>query len=286
MQRIAQQSALGLCIAAGIGGLLLNVEAVLAQPGTPSAAAPAEAPPAPRHAYPHTPPRPPRAYRRRPARRRAHTAPAAPESPPPAPPASELRGSAACIAGISEGIPRGDAHTAAALVCQALRDTGADVSAEPVDPELATGRGSAYRVDIRPLGSLVFVQVIFESPIGTPVQSRSLQLNGIEEVSVAAPRVADSIVHGTPLEKTAKVTHAGRRGDARVSQEVRRDDVRIRRARLCASGQAPSVDTACSDGSTTKPSATRSGSICAWARPAPATATRAWSASRSARVTS
>jgi hypothetical protein len=117
-----------------------------------------------------------------------------------------LRGSAACIAGTSEGIPRGDAHTAAALVCQALRDTGADVSAEPVDPELATGRGAAYRIDIRPLGSLVFMQVIYESPIGTPVQSRSLQLNGIEEVSVAAPRVADSIVHGTPLEKTAKVT--------------------------------------------------------------------------------
>lgn len=195
MQRIAQRSGLGLCIVAGIGSVLLCAAVALAQPGAPSAPGPDEAAP---------PPTAPRVPAHAPADAPMGPPPA---SPPPAAPAMEVRGSAACIAGISEGIPRGDAHTAAALVCQALRDTGADVSAEPVDPELATGRSSAYRVDVRPLGALVFVQVIFESPIGTPVQSRSLQLNGIEEVSVAAPRIADSIVHGTPLEKTAKVTN-------------------------------------------------------------------------------
>jgi hypothetical protein len=184
MQRIAQRSALGLCLAACIGAASSRAGIVLAQPGAASTPPATEATTAPRV----------------PARAPPSAAPIAPAAP-----AAPVRSSAACIAGASEGIPRGDVHTAAALVCQALRDTGADVSAEPVDAEAAGDRSSAYRVDVRPLGSLVFMQVIFESPIGTPVQSRSLQLNGIEEVSVAAPRIADSIVHGTPLANTAKV---------------------------------------------------------------------------------
>ena len=126
MQRIAQRSALGLCIAAGIGGVLLRAAAVFAQPGAQRRRAerrqrqPAAC--APRRAYrPHAPSEPASCPPpRRPAARRS--------------PRAEARGSAACIAGASEGIPRGDAHTAAALVCQALRDNGADVSAEPVDP--------------------------------------------------------------------------------------------------------------------------------------------------------
>jgi hypothetical protein len=152
------------------------------------------------------------------------TAPAAPPTEPPptaapspsAPlaPDAAARGSAACVAGASEGIPRGDAHTGAALVCQALRDAGADVAVDPVDPPALAGYAAAYRVEMRPLGSIVILQVSFESPVGTQVQSRSLQLNGIEEVSVAAPRIADSILHGTPLAQTAKV-------DTLVGQETR-----------------------------------------------------------------
>ena len=140
-----------------------------------------------------------------------------PPPPPPAlvpPPPSDRSGGAACIAGLSEGIPRGDVHTGAALVCQALRDAGADVAADPIDPEAAVGRSSAYRIEMRPLGAIVILQVGFESPIGTPVQSRSLQLNNIEEVPVAAPRIADSLVHGKPLGQTAKV-------DTLVGQETR-----------------------------------------------------------------
>jgi hypothetical protein len=132
----------------------------------------------------------------------------------PAPaPAFEARGSAVCIAGWSEGLPRGDVHTAAALACQALRDSGADVSAEPVD-QAPPGATSAYRVELRPLGTIVILQVSFESPIGTQVQRRSLELSSIEEVPVAAPRIADSIVRGTPLAQTAKL-------DTLVGQETR-----------------------------------------------------------------
>ena len=88
------------------------------------------------------------------------------------------------------------------------------MATEPLDPGEVGGYASAYRTDLRPLGSLVVIQVAFESPVGTRVQTRSLQLDRIEEVSVAAPRIADSLVHGTPLANTAKI-------DTLVGQETR-----------------------------------------------------------------
>jgi hypothetical protein len=51
----------------------------------------------------------------------------------------------------------------------------------------------------------VILQVSFEAPIGTRRDSRSLQLRGVEEVTVAAPRIADAMVHGTPIGQSAHV---------------------------------------------------------------------------------
>jgi hypothetical protein len=136
---------------------------------------------------------------------------AAPETAAVAAPASS--GQAACLIGNQEGIAPGDARTGAALMCDALRQAGASVSATPVMQPGPDDR-SAYRIDLRPLGQLIILQVSYESPIGTRTDSRSLRLNGIEELVVAAPRVAESLVHGTPISSTAKV-------DTLVGQETR-----------------------------------------------------------------
>ena len=198
MERIAQRSILGLCLAACVCGSWTRAAAHAQATPPPPASGPADATRC-------------GSARRERAGRTTFGPTGAPAPAPGA--AAPARGPAPCISGLSEGIPPGDAHTAAALVCEGLRNAGADVATEPVDPQAASG-DSAYRIDVRPLGSLVILQVSFESPIGTTVDSRSLQLNGIEEVSVAAPRIADSLVHGTPLGKTAKI-------DTLVGQETR-----------------------------------------------------------------
>jgi hypothetical protein len=122
----------------------------------------------------------------------------------------------ACIAGELPGAPISDAHTAAALVCEALRARGANVSAQPVieGDALAAGHASAFRVEVRPLGRVVILQVGYESPIRTRLKSQSLQLRGIEEVTVAAPRMADALLRGTDVRESAQV-------DNLVGQETR-----------------------------------------------------------------
>jgi hypothetical protein len=159
----------------------------------PAAPPPAAPPPAPPSAPPAAPPAAP------------------PPAPAPAPTPSNT--TAACLIGSQEGIAPGDVHTSVALVCDALRQAGASVDAEPV-LQPAPDAQAAYRVDVRPLGQVVIVQVSYESPIGTRTDSRSLRLNGIEEMVVAAPRLAESLVRGTPLSSTAKV-------DTLVGQETR-----------------------------------------------------------------
>ncbi len=112
---------------------------------------------------------------------------------------------AACVLGAYEGIAVADARTSARLVCQALQDAGADVATEPVARASVSAGSPAYVVGVHPLGYVVVLEVAYEAPVGTREQARTLQLNGIEEVAVAAPRIADSLVHGTPLAQTAKL---------------------------------------------------------------------------------
>lgn len=91
------------------------------------------------------------------------------------------------------GIDEASAQTAAQIVCDAIQHAGASPTRH-------------YRVSLGRLGSMVVLRVGEEGDsIGSTLDSRSLRLQGIEEVPVAAPRIADSIVHGTSLHDTEKV---------------------------------------------------------------------------------
>lgn len=91
------------------------------------------------------------------------------------------------------GIDDADARTAAQLVCSAIARAGASPS-------------ERFRVSLGKLGSVVILTVAEEgSAVGSTVDSREMRLQGIEEVDVAAPRIADAIVHGVPLVETQKV---------------------------------------------------------------------------------
>jgi hypothetical protein len=91
------------------------------------------------------------------------------------------------------GIEEADASTAAQLVCAEL--ARADHSS-----------GARYRVSLGKLGSVVILSVAREGDsLGSTADAREMRLQAIEEVSVAAPRIADSIVRGTTLRDTETV---------------------------------------------------------------------------------
>ncbi|HEY6460102.1 MAG TPA: hypothetical protein VIY73_08120, partial [Polyangiaceae bacterium] len=123
------------------------------------------------------------------------------------------------------GLDDADAHTAGRLVCDALAHAGASPNAR-------------YRVSLGKLGSAVILSVAQEGPtVGSTVDAREMRLSGIEEVEVAAPRVADSIVKGVPLDETAKV-------DNIVGSEARQPKSRSGKAHfgLGLLGMAPPLD--------------------------------------------
>jgi hypothetical protein len=91
------------------------------------------------------------------------------------------------------GYEEPDARTAAQLVCSAIARAGASPAEH-------------YRVSLGKLGSAVILSVAQEGgTVGSTVDSREMRLTSIEEVEVAAPRIADAIVHGVPLVETEKV---------------------------------------------------------------------------------
>ncbi len=119
---------------------------------------------------------------------------AAPLPPPPAPaaaPAPEpALAAVSCVLGGHAGIDDADAQTTGRLVCDEIART----SPPP---------GAHYRVDIGKLGSSIILSVAREGDRpGTTADSRELRLQSIEEVSVAAPRLAVAIVHGEPITET------------------------------------------------------------------------------------
>ena len=92
------------------------------------------------------------------------------------------------------GVEDGDATTAGRLVCGEIARAGGDAS------------GARYRVSLGTLGSLVILSVAREGEaLGSTADSREMTLHGIEEVAVAAPRIAESIVRGTALPETQTV---------------------------------------------------------------------------------
>jgi len=113
-------------------------------------------------------------------------------SPPPPAPAPVAAGPR-CALGAHAGIPDADATTAAQVVCDEIFKAGPP-------------QGTHYRVGLGKLGNVIILSVTVEStPGGTIQDHKQMQLAGIEEVPVAAPRIAESVVHGTPLAQTQKV---------------------------------------------------------------------------------
>jgi hypothetical protein len=135
-----------------------------------------------------------------PAAALAQDAPAEPAPSPAAPPPAAP--SPTCRLGDHEGFEEADARTTAQLVCAEIGRAGA----QP---------GTHYRVALGKLGSATILSVAREGDTpGSTADSREMRLQNIEEVMVAAPRIAESIVRGTPLAETEKV-------DNLVGQETR-----------------------------------------------------------------
>jgi len=110
---------------------------------------------------------------------------------PVAPAAADTR--PACTLGEHDGIDEASASTATQIVCDAIRHAG------PSPDE-------HFRVSLGTLGQIVVLTVTKEGATpGSTVDSRQLRLQHVEEIPVAAPRVAESLVRGTPIEETQKV---------------------------------------------------------------------------------
>ncbi len=85
------------------------------------------------------------------------------------------------------GVSEPDAQTAARILCEQLRRTSG-------------GRG-AFAVRLAPLGKIVVVTVAQEGS----ANSVSVQLEGLEEIPVAAGRIAEALVHSGTLDRTQRV---------------------------------------------------------------------------------
>ncbi len=98
-----------------------------------------------------------------------------------------------CRLGEHDGIDEASASTATQLVCDAIQHAGPSPS-------------ERFRVSLGTLGNVVVLTVAEEGATsGSTVDSRTLRLQHIEEIPVAAPRVAEALVHGMPVEETQKV---------------------------------------------------------------------------------
>lgn len=120
-------------------------------------------------------------------------APRLPAEPPPAPPPPPT--GTFCRLGDHSGIEEADAATAGQIVCLEVARAGA-------------APGDHYRVGLGRLGSIIVLSVAREGETpGSVLDSRELRLHGIEEVSLAAPRVASALVHNTSLQETETVNN-------------------------------------------------------------------------------
>jgi hypothetical protein len=116
--------------------------------------------------------------------------PAEPPSPSPPPSATPF-----CRLGEHSGIEDVDAATAGQIVCLEVARAGAPP-------------GDHYRVGLGRLGSIIVLSVAREGDTpGSVLDSRELRLHGIEEVSLAAPRVVSALVHNTSLQETETVNN-------------------------------------------------------------------------------
>lgn len=107
-----------------------------------------------------------------------------------------------CLAGDHSGVKDESARTAFGVVCDSLRRAGAPVNGVSETPGDAT---AAYRIELQRLDQVVILRITYEEPIGYARDSRTVSLNGIDEVLVGADRVTTALVQGKSLEETATV---------------------------------------------------------------------------------
>ena len=107
---------------------------------------------------------------------------------------------AACLIHNPSGVADSDAHTAALLVCQALRGRDIDVGEPVYDvPDSA----SVYRIGVHFLGEEVLLRVSHEIPVGTIIRERQVRLASIEEAFEVASRLAAALDSEETVESTA-----------------------------------------------------------------------------------
>lgn len=188
-----------LCVSLLLAGAAQVSAQDIAAPAPSADPAAAASPPAPTEA---------------PAAAPSASAPAPAAAPAVAPVAAPRAARPQCLIGLSDGVQPAHAATATQLVCAALLDAGADIDAQPVPAQMAQP-GAAYRVQLQPLGRILLLSVSYESPLGTPVSTRSMQLSKIEDVPVASPRIAQALISGKQVEQTAKM-------DTLLGSETRR----------------------------------------------------------------
>lgn len=115
---------------------------------------------------------------------------------------AHAKGEAACVMGAMRGIPEADAETVAEILCDALRDKGVAVG----QPTIERGSREAFRVDARPLGTKLFLTLTREDSSGAALGKATLDVSAIEEVPVAAPRLAGMVLDGKSASQTATVS--------------------------------------------------------------------------------
>lgn len=123
---------------------------------------------------------------------------------------------AAVLIGDHADLPVADAQTAAMLVYNELRKRGISAS-KPVFEVPASA--TIYRIEMRPLGTKLFVRLTQESPVGTIKAERQIMLAGIEEIVPAAPRLVEAVVHNKSIASTVGMTTVTEE-EARVLRKV------------------------------------------------------------------
>lgn len=105
----------------------------------------------------------------------------------------------ACVVGSHPAEWPDSARTATSLVCEALRSEGIRVGAVRHDP---AGASAAYVVNLDQLGTMFYLRVEYEEPVGSLKASRRLPLSDLAEAEQAAPRIARSFATGERLPDT------------------------------------------------------------------------------------
>lgn len=127
---------------------------------------------------------------------------------PPQPSAPEGSNAAACLV-FNNGYDAASAATAGQLVCDEIRNQGVVLVAA------GAPASRTYRVHLDRLGASTVLRVTYEEPVGTVKRARRVVLRGIEEATVAAPRVARAIVRDEGIEESQRV-------DNLVGEETRK----------------------------------------------------------------